>query len=270
MRGFRGAAMVAACAMVVTLGTGTGWLWRPHRHRRRRDRSDAQPPTLPAGWTRPAPCSPGPPVAHPSRGRPGRGRGRWSSPRRWPLSPPRGHGVGAGQPGRHGRPDGGLVGARRRRVGSPPRRGRTADRQARSGRRAVRATPPQHPPRGRSRQPRPVHDGHRRVLLGRDTIAGLPSKVEVKAVVVSPRGTTGSRPLVLFLHGRHATCYKGQQSTADWPCPTGFKPSRATVATSRTRSCSRRRATTPCRSRPTGSTVRTGCSPTAAPRPGPS
>ena len=35
------------------------------------------------------------------------------------------------------------------------------------------------------------------------TIAGLPEPVEVKAVVVSPRGTTGTRPLVLFLHGRH-------------------------------------------------------------------
>ena len=59
--------------------------------------------------------------------------------------------------------------------------------------------------------------------LPRVAIAGLPAKVEVKGVVVAPRGTTGERPLVLLLHGRHSTCYRGvEESTGDWPCPPGF------------------------------------------------
>ena len=29
---------------------------------------------------------------------------------------------------------------------------------------------------------------------------------------------------MLFLHGRHETCYLGDESAADWPCPAGFKP----------------------------------------------
>ncbi|MFJ4523455.1 alpha/beta hydrolase family protein [Streptomyces sp. NPDC088810] len=49
--------------------------------------------------------------------------------------------------------------------------------------------------------------------------------VEMRAVVVAPVGATGRRPLALFLHGRHYTCYKGRNDTSGtWPCPAGTKP----------------------------------------------
>ncbi|MDX3456398.1 hypothetical protein PV396_31395 [Streptomyces sp. ME02-8801-2C] len=49
--------------------------------------------------------------------------------------------------------------------------------------------------------------------------------VEMKAVVVAPTGTTGRRPLALFLHGRHSTCYKpgSDDISGEWPCPAGEK-----------------------------------------------
>lgn len=52
-------------------------------------------------------------------------------------------------------------------------------------------------------------------------LTGLPSDVEVEGVVVRPTNTAGPRPLVLFLHGRHSTCYRGGpdgRSTGEWPC----------------------------------------------------
>ncbi|MFD3617619.1 alpha/beta hydrolase family protein [Streptomyces sp. NPDC058676] len=58
-------------------------------------------------------------------------------------------------------------------------------------------------------------------------LPGFAAPVEMRAEVVAPRGATGSRPLALFLHGRHATCYKpGAEDdvTGDWPCPVGTKP----------------------------------------------
>ncbi|MET9504398.1 hypothetical protein ABZY42_22215 [Streptomyces sp. NPDC006622] len=56
-------------------------------------------------------------------------------------------------------------------------------------------------------------------------LPGFAEPVEMRAVVVAPRGTTGRRPLALFLHGRHGTCYKpgGDDVTGDWPCPAGTK-----------------------------------------------
>ncbi|MFE7839372.1 hypothetical protein ACFU53_25965 [Streptomyces sp. NPDC057474] len=56
-------------------------------------------------------------------------------------------------------------------------------------------------------------------------LPGLDAPVEMRAVVVAPTGISGRRPLALFLHGRHDTCF-----TADgdrfgaWPCPSGSKP----------------------------------------------
>lgn len=53
------------------------------------------------------------------------------------------------------------------------------------------------------------------------------AKVEMLAHVVAPRHAAGPRPLALFLHGRHYTCYNGpdeNQITGDWPCPAGTKP----------------------------------------------
>ncbi|MGA5036807.1 alpha/beta hydrolase family protein [Streptomyces capoamus] len=53
----------------------------------------------------------------------------------------------------------------------------------------------------------------------------FPKPVEMRAVVVAPVGATGKRPLALFLHGRHYTCYKGRADTSGaWPCPAGTKP----------------------------------------------
>ncbi|MEW2514349.1 hypothetical protein [Streptomyces sp. NPDC046870] len=55
-------------------------------------------------------------------------------------------------------------------------------------------------------------------------LPGFSAPVEMRAVVVAPVGTSGGRPLALFLHGRHYTCYKGPDITADWPCKAGTKP----------------------------------------------
>ncbi|MFD9135079.1 hypothetical protein ACFVZA_22040 [Streptomyces bottropensis] len=56
-------------------------------------------------------------------------------------------------------------------------------------------------------------------------LPGFPEPVEMRAVVVAPKGATGKRPLALFLHGRHSTCYKpgGEDVTGEWPCPAGQK-----------------------------------------------
>ncbi|NKE58606.1 hypothetical protein FXN61_17990 [Lentzea sp. PSKA42] len=48
--------------------------------------------------------------------------------------------------------------------------------------------------------------------------------IEMEAVVVAPKGASGKRPLVLFLHGRHFTCYSKtnpNQILMAWPCPAG-------------------------------------------------
>ncbi|WP_234312013.1 hypothetical protein [Streptomyces griseus] len=58
-------------------------------------------------------------------------------------------------------------------------------------------------------------------------LPGYATPVEMTAEVVAPKGATGSRPLALFLHGRHGTCYKpGSEDdvTGDWPCADGYKP----------------------------------------------
>ncbi|MGN9794227.1 alpha/beta hydrolase family protein [Streptomyces sp. OZ13] len=58
-------------------------------------------------------------------------------------------------------------------------------------------------------------------------LPGFAKPVEMRAVVVAPKGAPGKRPLALFLHGRHATCYvpgKDDEVTIDWPCAKGAKP----------------------------------------------
>ncbi|MGW4549649.1 hypothetical protein ACWEN4_25300 [Streptomyces violaceorubidus] len=59
-------------------------------------------------------------------------------------------------------------------------------------------------------------------------LPGLSVPVEMRGLVVAPKGATGKRPLALFLHGRHATCYvpgQGEEAvTIDWPCAEGAKP----------------------------------------------
>ncbi|MFD5828093.1 alpha/beta hydrolase family protein [Lentzea sp. NPDC060358] len=59
------------------------------------------------------------------------------------------------------------------------------------------------------------------------TLPGYGTPVEMKAVVVAPVGAPGRRPLALFLHGRHFTCYDDAEPariTLDWPCPAGTTP----------------------------------------------
>ncbi|MEV6631826.1 hypothetical protein AB0M54_13850 [Actinoplanes sp. NPDC051470] len=53
----------------------------------------------------------------------------------------------------------------------------------------------------------------------------FPADVEMRGVVVAPTNAPGPRPLALFLHGRHYTCYQGDDPdkiTGDWPCPEGL------------------------------------------------
>ncbi|MDF3299003.1 hypothetical protein [Streptomyces tropicalis] len=76
----------------------------------------------------------------------------------------------------------------------------------------------------------PGRPGRYATTTGEYTLApvrlpGLAAPVEMKAVVVAPRGATGTRPLALFLHGRHATCYASHgRVSGDWPCPAGTRP----------------------------------------------
>ncbi|MEU9450116.1 hypothetical protein [Streptomyces sp. NPDC048277] len=59
-------------------------------------------------------------------------------------------------------------------------------------------------------------------------LPGFSVPVEMRAVVVAPTGIAGPRPLALFLHGRHATCYAPHGDTGEaagaWPCPAGTRP----------------------------------------------
>src|SRR5215211_981939 len=51
--------------------------------------------------------------------------------------------------------------------------------------------------------------------------SGFPSAVELKASVHYPTGLPGGPyPLIVFLHGRHVTCYspKSGRTTLRWPC----------------------------------------------------
>ncbi len=54
-----------------------------------------------------------------------------------------------------------------------------------------------------------------------------PAPIEVVGEVTVPRRARGERPLVLILHGRHSTCYRGGpdgEASGEWPCPTGWRP----------------------------------------------
>jgi hypothetical protein len=57
-------------------------------------------------------------------------------------------------------------------------------------------------------------------------LPGFSAPVEMRAVVVAPTAAPGHRPLALFLHGRHATCFtaRSHDVTGDWPCSAGSKP----------------------------------------------
>ncbi|MGW4700003.1 hypothetical protein [Streptomyces sp. NPDC004285] len=57
-------------------------------------------------------------------------------------------------------------------------------------------------------------------------LPGYPQPVEMRATVVGPAGAPGRRPVALFLHGRHATCYTPgtEDVRMTWPCPAGTRP----------------------------------------------
>ncbi|HKA56775.1 MAG TPA: hypothetical protein VKJ47_24285 [Candidatus Binatia bacterium] len=58
------------------------------------------------------------------------------------------------------------------------------------------------------------------------TPPGFPGPVEVRASVHFPTGLSGGPfPLLVFLHGRHATCFVGGAAFLQWPCP----PPRASI-----------------------------------------
>ncbi|HEX8687092.1 MAG TPA: hypothetical protein VF654_11340 [Pyrinomonadaceae bacterium] len=49
--------------------------------------------------------------------------------------------------------------------------------------------------------------------------SGFPAAVELKASVHYPTGLAGGPyPVVVFLHGRHVTCYRGTTTALRWPC----------------------------------------------------
>ncbi|MFH8371048.1 hypothetical protein [Streptomyces sp. NPDC018031] len=56
-------------------------------------------------------------------------------------------------------------------------------------------------------------------------LPGFPAPVEMRATVVGPADAPGRRPLALFLHGRHYTCFNDRgDEGGDWPCRTGSRP----------------------------------------------
>jgi hypothetical protein len=54
----------------------------------------------------------------------------------------------------------------------------------------------------------------------------MPANLEVQGQVIAPIGAPGKRPVVLFLHGRHATCFGADGVTSTGavhdPCPAPF------------------------------------------------
>ncbi|GLZ34027.1 hypothetical protein Lesp02_62140 [Lentzea sp. NBRC 105346] len=55
-------------------------------------------------------------------------------------------------------------------------------------------------------------------------VPGYAAPIEMRAVVVAPKAAPGERPLALFLHGRHYTCYDGDHPTIAWPCTGNERP----------------------------------------------
>ncbi|MFF1822425.1 Calx-beta domain-containing protein [Kribbella sp. NPDC058245] len=55
-------------------------------------------------------------------------------------------------------------------------------------------------------------------------LPGLGQKSEMLGKVYTPVGAVGKRPLVVFLHGRHESCYGEGDGDKPWPCPKGSKP----------------------------------------------
>ncbi|MET8982409.1 hypothetical protein ABZX85_43210 [Streptomyces sp. NPDC004539] len=57
-------------------------------------------------------------------------------------------------------------------------------------------------------------------------LPGFKVPVEMRGLVIAPKGAAGKRPVALFLHGRHSTCYKPgaeDDTSGAWPCAKGYK-----------------------------------------------
>src|SRR5262245_57712273 len=55
------------------------------------------------------------------------------------------------------------------------------------------------------------------------TLPGFPGPVEQLAMVWHPTTMTAALPLIIFLHGRHETCYQGSTVRLEYPCIAGFQ-----------------------------------------------
>ncbi|WP_433794764.1 hypothetical protein [Actinoplanes sp. CA-252034] len=94
------------------------------------------------------------------------------------------------------------------------------------------ATTPATPPALPAAAIDPGVKGPYATTTGEYTLPGVrlstyPSPVEMQAVVVAPKGAPGARPLAVFLHGRHWTCFAGDDLDSislQWPCPAGSEP----------------------------------------------
>ena len=120
--------------------------------------------------------------------------------------------------------------------------GKLADLQVRAGGRRLDAAAPPAAAEGAASAPAPAPlppnpvdpgvKGPYRTVTGEYDLAGVqlpdfPEKVEMRAVVVAPKGAPGNRPLALFLHGRHYICFNGDDEDAlggGWPCAEGTRP----------------------------------------------
>ncbi|KUL33008.1 alpha/beta hydrolase family protein [Actinoplanes awajinensis] len=123
------------------------------------------------------------------------------------------------------------------------RSGPLSDLQVRVGGKRVDAAAPKQPQRraatapsaGPAQPANPVDPGVKgpyATTTGEYTLPGVhlsdyPVPVEMQAVVVAPTNAPGRRPLALFLHGRHWTCFTGNDLDSislAWPCATGSQP----------------------------------------------
>ncbi|MEV5979356.1 hypothetical protein [Streptomyces sp. NPDC052114] len=98
--------------------------------------------------------------------------------------------------------------------------------EARRPRPAVPARPATPPP---ANEVDPGEPGPYRTVTGAYTLPsvrlpGFAEPVEMRAQVVGPADAPGKRPVALFLHGRHSTCYGGPPRDTSWPCGPGKKP----------------------------------------------
>jgi dienelactone hydrolase len=112
------------------------------------------------------------------------------------------------------------------------RSGRRIDRAAPAAGRPVPAAPSPAAPRPPLVATDPARPGPYAVasssyVASELAIAPFPAPVEVAGDVIAPVGAPGARPLILFLHGRHSSCFRDGPSgleSGDWPCPPGWTP----------------------------------------------